>query len=162
MKALKIIVLVAIIVVAVLIVVFILPRVLISSWISEFTGSQTELVETQTSESITCSYGNINMKDLNFQISASELSGTLQNIGQIPLGKISLNINYQDGTSKKIGLCESSSNAVACSSPDLSIDTEKEKTFKVETGRSDLSSVKVTTNCSAVTDTLELENIIIS
>lgn len=162
MGFLKIIVIVAIIVVAVLVAVLILLRVLVSSWVSEFATSQTNLIEEQSTISIVCSYGNINMKNLNFQTSISELSGTLQNTGQISLGKISLNITYQDGVSQKIGLCEDSSGAIVCSSPDLSLTTEQEKTFKVGIEESDISFVKVTTNCTTVTDISEIQDIIIS
>ena len=40
---------------------------LVATWVNSFTRSQTELVGQQSTLSITCSYGNINMKNLVFQ-----------------------------------------------------------------------------------------------
>ena len=111
------------------------------------------MVEQQTTYAITCGYGSINMKSLIFQSASTRLAGTIENNGQISLGNLTLRIVYQNATSQSIPLCSSASGAVSCSSVNLSMMPSDQSSFNVTLWGSNYDSIRVTTNCSTVSDT---------
>lgn len=128
---------------------------IILTWMNTFARTQTELVEEQASISITCSYGSINLKNPKFTSGTTRLSGTIENIGQIELGNITVSIVYQNATSQTIELCNSATGAVSCSAGNLSLGIAEQAAFNVTIWGSNYDEVKVSTNCSAVSDTVE-------
>lgn len=128
---------------------------IISIWANSFARSQTELVGEKSTISITCSYGNINMKNLRFQTASTRLAGTLENIGQISLGNISLSIVYQNASSQSVKLCNDPTGSVSCSVANLSLATAEQQAFNVTIWGSNYDSVKASTNCSSVSDTAQ-------
>lgn len=128
---------------------------IIAAWVSGFARTQTELVSTQSELSITCSFGNINMKNLKFQSSGVRLSGALENNGQIPLGNITLSVVYQNATSQTINLCTGASGADTCTVSNLSLTIGQQTAFNLTIWGSNYDSIKAVTNCSSVSDTAD-------
>ena len=126
---------------------------IIAAWTTGFAKSQTQVVEQQSTYAITCGYGSINMKSLIFQSASTRLAGTIENNGQISLGNLTLRIVYQNATSQSIPLCSSASGAVSCSSVNLSMMPSDQSSFNVTLWGSNYDSIRVTTNCSTVSDT---------
>lgn len=127
----------------------------IAAWLSGFAKSQTELVSSQSSLSVTCSYGSINMKSLKFTSSVSKLAGTLENNGQIPLGNITLSIVYQNATSQTIALCTDPTGASSCSVANLSLTVAQQAAFNVTIWGSNYDTFKAITNCTSVSDSAD-------
>lgn len=127
---------------------------LIATWVNSFARTQTELVGQQSTLSITCSYGNINLKDVRFQSAATRLAGTIENNGQIALGNITLSVVYQNATSQNVGLCSDPTGAVSCSVANLTLTVAQQAAFNVTIWGSNYGSVKVVSNCSSVGDTV--------
>jgi FlaG/FlaF family flagellin (archaellin) len=125
---------------------------IVSQWSTIFAKEQTEIVTEQSKTSITCSYGNINMKDLRFQTAQSRLSGSLENIGQIALGNLTLSIVYQNASSQNVRLCNDPSGSISCSVANLSLSVAERVGFNVSIWGSNYDSIKVSTNCTGVTD----------
>lgn len=128
---------------------------IISIWLNAFAREQTQLVGSRSETSITCSYGSINLKDAKFTAASTRLSGTIENIGQIALGNITLSIIYQNASAQTINLCSSTSGAVSCVAENLSLDVSEQSAFNVTIWGDNYESVKIITNCSAVSDTLQ-------
>lgn len=125
---------------------------IIAAWTTGFAKSQTAVVEQQSTYAITCGYGSINMKSLVFQSSGSRLAGTIENNGQISLGNITLRIVYQNATSESVGLCSSATGAVSCSVGNLSMMPSDQSSFNVTIWGGNYDTVRITTNCSTVSD----------
>lgn len=125
---------------------------IVSQWSNIFAREQTELVTEQSRTSITCSYGNVNMRNLQFQTTQSRLSGAVENIGQIALGNISLSIVYQNATSQNVKLCNSPSGSVSCDVANLSLSVAERTSFNVSIWGNNYDSIKLITNCTGVSD----------
>lgn len=126
---------------------------IVSQWSNVFARDQTELVSEQATLSITCSYGNINLKDLRFQSASSRLSGSIENLGQIALGNVSLSILYQNASSQNVKLCNDPTGSVSCSVANLSLTVAERVGFNVTIWGSNYDTIRLSTNCTGVTDT---------
>jgi len=125
---------------------------IIATWINGFARTQTQLVSDQSTLSITCSYGDVNMKNLVFQSASTRLAGSVENNGQIALGNLTLNIIYQNATSQVINLCTAAVGAASCSVSNLTLTVAQQTAFNVTIWGSNYDSVKMVTNCSTVSD----------
>jgi flagellin-like protein len=126
---------------------------IIVTWVTSFSTSTTQRVSQQADIQVICSYGSINLRSLRF--ANSQLSGTIENKGQIPLGNISLSIIYANATSEKIGLCLPASSAGSCPVSNLTLGLAERATFNVTISGSNYAEITVATNCTGVTDTVK-------
>lgn len=128
---------------------------IIATWATSFAKDQTELVQEQSTLSITCGYGKVSMKDVSYSTSTGKLAGTIENKGSIALGTMRLGIVYQNASSQTVDLCSTSSGAVSCSTSNLSLTSAQLAAFNVTIGGANFDSVKLITNCTEASDTLE-------
>lgn len=128
---------------------------LVATWVNGFTKSQTQLVSDQSTLSISCSYGGINVKNLVFQGATTQLAGVIENNGQVPLGNFTLSVVYQNATSQTIQICSAPSGSVSCPVSNLTLTTSQQAAFNLTIWGSNYNTVKVATNCSSVSDTAD-------
>ncbi|MGC9059146.1 MAG: archaellin/type IV pilin N-terminal domain-containing protein [Candidatus Aenigmatarchaeota archaeon] len=68
-------------------------------WVTGFTKSSTKTIGSQAETQMACTYGGIEFySDVIYNSSSSILSGYLRNTGNIPLGNISFQVTYNNGT----------------------------------------------------------------
>lgn len=68
-------------------------------WVTSFTKTSTREIGSQAETQMSCTYGGIEFYDtVTYNSSSSILSGYLRNTGNIPLGNISFQILYANGT----------------------------------------------------------------
>lgn len=125
------------------------------AWSGPFFKDQTKRVSEQSDRTLFCSYGNINVKDLKFQSTQSRLSGNIENTGQIAVGNITISVVYQNSTSQTVKLCNDPTGSVSCSGGNLSLDIAERVGFNVSIWGSNYESIRVSTNCSQVSDTAD-------
>lgn len=123
------------------------------TWLSGFATTTTEQVGSTSTKLVTCSQGQINIRNLQYWSSAVKLSGVIENTGLIALGDLALSIIFQNATSQKIDLCTPASSAVSCSSANLTLGVAQQATFNITIGGSNYNEIRVITNCSGVVDT---------
>ncbi|MEM5868142.1 MAG: archaellin/type IV pilin N-terminal domain-containing protein [Candidatus Aenigmatarchaeota archaeon] len=120
---------------------------ILSIWLNSLTVSTTQLVGTEASVAITCSYGGIKLSDLSF--SNDFLTGGIENTGSITLGDISLQIVYLNLTTEKIPLCLEGGIARNCSSSTLTLSPRDLVYFNISAS-SNFDKIRVLTNCTSV------------
>ncbi|MEM5790827.1 MAG: archaellin/type IV pilin N-terminal domain-containing protein [Candidatus Aenigmatarchaeota archaeon] len=120
---------------------------ILSIWLNSLTLSTTQLVGSEASTAITCSYGGIRLTDLSF--SNNFLIGGIENTGSITLGNISLQIVYLNLTTQKIELCLEGGVAKSCFSSNLTLSPRDLIYFNVSAS-SNFDKIRVLTNCTSV------------
>lgn len=132
---------------------------ILATWINTFAQEQTELVGDQSNIAISCSYGAVALKNMAFTSAESRLSGTIENNGQISIGGMSVSVVYQNATSQNIPLCNGQTGAVDCASANYTLPVAGQGSFNVSIWGSNYDSVKLITNCSSVSDSVERSDI---
>lgn len=116
---------------------------ILSGWFTSFTKTATETVGGEATERLACSYGGIAILNLKYGTTTYNISGNIENTGDIDLGDIDIQIIYTNGS-------------------DLKHDTNYElspreiKIFNLSAGTTnlnDIDAIRVKTNCSQVYDT---------
>ena len=128
---------------------------IIATWATGFTKDQTTLVQDQSTNQITCGYGKIALDDVKFASDSTTLSGIIENNGQIALGNMRVSVIYQNATSQTINLCDGVSGSVECSTANLTLTTAEQSTFNVTLWGANYDEIKISTNCTAASDTVE-------
>jgi flagellin-like protein len=125
--------------------------VIISTWLTTFTRTSTEIVGGEASTNIICSYGGLNLKSLSYNSTTTKLAGYIENTGTIPLGNISLQIIYDNATDQKLPLCLSGSTVVNCTVANMTLKTREQISFNVWIS-SNFEKIRVVSNCSTSFD----------
>lgn len=120
---------------------------ILSIWLHSLTVSTTQLVGTEASVAIACSYGGIKLTDLYF--SNNFLTGGIENTGSITLGNISLQIVYSNLTTQKFELCLEDGIAKSCSLSNLTLSPRDLIYFNISIS-SNYDKIRVLTNCTSV------------
>ena len=83
---------------------------IIATWVLGFTRSSTKTVSKQSSTQLACTYGSIKFLSsppLTYNSTSGNLTGAVENNGNIPLGDIRLQILYTNSTLSVINLSPS-------------------------------------------------------
>jgi flagellin-like protein len=126
---------------------------IISIWLTSFAKTTTEEVTERATTEIECVYGGISLHNLKFckKNGWGFLSGFLENTRLISLGEITIHAIYDNGTIQKTELCLIDASVEECATANLSIAPNEEFLFNITTG-SNYEKIRVSTNCSGVTD----------
>lgn len=124
---------------------------IISVWLTSFTKEQTGTIGNQASNSVICSYGGINLRSLTFNGTTGLLNGSVENTGTVALGNVSLQILYTNSSDQKNPLCKVGSQAVNCTTANLTLSPREMSSFSVAIG-SNYDKIRTYTNCSSVYD----------
>ncbi|MEM7816299.1 MAG: hypothetical protein QXZ20_00100 [Candidatus Aenigmatarchaeota archaeon] len=136
----------------VLIVAFtISTAIIIMNWYRSFSLETSERIENQTSQKMDCSYGAISFR--NFCINENNLTGIIENTGNIELRNIEINVVYKNGTT------------LVYNSTQLGIEDAllvgNRKYFNIEVGdKIKIALVVVKTNCPKVDDEIDGNSLI--
>lgn len=133
---------------------------LVAAWTSGFTKDTTQLVADQSKLQITCQYGKLNLKNLQFASTPVKLSGVMENNGLIALGNLTLTVIYQNATSERIEMCSSSSGAASCASGNLTLTQSQLAAFNVTIGGSNYDSIRLSSNCTSAYDTADRGDVV--
>jgi len=120
---------------------------ILSIWLNSLTVSTTQLVGTEASIAITCSYGGIRLLDLRY--SNNFLTGGIENTGSITLGNLTLQIIYLNLTTERFNLCLEGGAAKSCPSPTLLLYPRELVYFNVSCSEN-FDKIRVLTNCTSV------------
>lgn len=127
---------------------------IVSVWLTGFTKTSTESVEEQSTTQLTCVYGGVSLRNLKY--ANTNISGNIENTGQISLGKITIQVMYtnrSDVLEQK--LCLFGTNVYNCTAANLTLSPREMKSFNVTSGTGavgNIDKVRVFTNCSSVYD----------
>jgi len=111
-------------------------------WLSTFTQTTTEEVQEHSEKRVTCSYGGIALEDLEYNKTAANFSGKVENTDIITLGNIDFEIFYTDASRTKLDL-------------NMTLDPGEKDTFNRNVNKMNTTGydkVRVITNCSNVYD----------
>jgi len=111
-------------------------------WLSSFTQTTTEEVQEHSEKRITCSYGGIALEDLEYNKTAGNLSGKIENTDIIVLGNIDFEIFYTDASRDKLDL-------------NMTLEPGERDTFNqivTKMNTTGYDKIRVITNCSNVYD----------
>jgi flagellin-like protein len=128
---------------------------LVAAWTTSFTKDTTQLVADQSKLQITCQYGKLNLKNLQFASTPVKLSGIIENNGLIALGNLTLTVIYQNASSQRIQLCSDPTGAASCSSGNLTLTQSQLAAFNITIGGSNYDSMKMSSNCTSAYDTAD-------
>ena len=126
--------------------------VIIGSWYRNLAKTSAETVKEQTTESLTCTYGGINLYDVKFSSTTNYVNGKIKNTGNVVLGDVDIQIFYVNGSS-------------IVYEKNFTMDPGEIIGFNVSSGCSSLSEidfVRVKTNCSNVDAKVESSKITIT
>ncbi|MBU5678792.1 MAG: hypothetical protein KQA36_02775 [Candidatus Aenigmarchaeota archaeon] len=136
----------------VLIVAFtISTAMIIMNWYRSFSLETSERIGNQTSQKIDCSYGAISFR--NVCVNGNNLTGIIENTGNIELRDIEINVVYKNGTtlvynSTQLGLEDA-------------LLVGNRKYFNIEIGeKSEIALAVVKTNCPKVDDEIDGNSLI--
>ena len=116
-----------------------------SGWFSDFIKTITSMIEKHEDVRITCTYGDVSLRNLVYNTTSSNLTGEVENTDIIPLGNIDLEIFYDNATKEDMDL-----NMIL-------IPGEKD-VFNIGIS-SNYQKVRVLTNCSNVHDEVSVDYI---
>ncbi|MBI4894668.1 MAG: hypothetical protein HY833_02955 [Candidatus Aenigmarchaeota archaeon] len=128
---------------------------LVAAWTSSFTKDTTQLVADQSKLQITCQYGKLNLKSLQFASTPVKLSGVMENNGLIALGNLSLTVVYQNASSERFQLCSTAAGAASCGSGNMTLLQSQLAAFNITIGGPNYESIKLSSNCTSAYDTAE-------
>lgn len=128
---------------------------LVAAWTSSFTKDTTQLVADQSKIQVTCQYGKLNLKSLQFASTPVKLSGVMENNGLIALGNLTLTVIYQNSTSQRFELCSDPAGAASCSSGNLTLTQSQLAAFNITIGGSNYDSIRLSSNCTSAYDTAD-------
>ena len=132
---------------------------LISTWLFGFSRRQTELVSEQARIEIICSYGRIYLSNVKYCSTNSRIYGKIENLGGISLGKIEVDVIFNNGSIQSNPLCIADSNVFKCEQANLTLKIGEAIVFNFTTS-SNYEWVRVITNCSAVFDEVSADEIL--
>jgi flagellin-like protein len=121
---------------------------IVSIWITGFTSTTTEEVSKQSDVEVTCSYGGISVYSLSY--CSNYLSGIVKNTNMIDIGNITVQVIFDNASTKKVYLCQNGSACVVSST--MSLPPGELSSFNVSIGGSNYDKIHVYTNCSNVYD----------
>jgi flagellin-like protein len=107
-------------------------------WFQSFINTITGTIEKSEEKRITCIYGGIALDDVEWNSSATNISGTIENTDIISLGNVDIEIFYDNASRVKKDL-------------NIILDVGEKETFNVDAD-SNYDKVRVLTNCSNVDD----------
>lgn len=120
---------------------------IISLWLISFSKTTTTTVGTEAETQLVCSYAGISLYDVKY--SNNYLSGTIENVGSVPLGNISLQVIYTNATQQKFELCLVGNQAISCSVSNISLTSYGDiVTFNISIGGSNYNKIRAIGNCS--------------
>ena len=111
-------------------------------WLSTFTQTTTEEVQEHSETRVTCTYGGIALEDLEYNKTAANFSGKVENTDIIALGNIDFEIFYTDASRTKLDL-------------NMTLYPGEKDTFNRNVNKMNTTGydkVRVITNCSNVYD----------
>ena len=130
---------------------------IVSIWLTGFTTNQTQDVTAKANIEVTCSYGGISFGNLRY--SAGNISGNIENTRTVGIGKIAVQIIYDNKTVIRHSLCLLGNIAGNCSVANLSLAPRELTTFNIS-ANSNYESLRVFTNCSSVYDTAQASQVL--
>jgi len=124
---------------------------LVSVWVTGFTRQSTEIVSSQANLEIICNDGSISFSDTNCCSTSKYFSGFISNNGKIPLGNITFQIMYTNGTQEKLYLYYASGVITANSTfpGNFSLARGEQYKFNLSLGSCTIDRVAMNTNCTA-------------
>ncbi len=114
-----------------------------SGWLTSFTRKTATEVEEKSTVRVTCSYGGIEISNLQYNSTASSgnVSGTIENTDIIDLGDIDIEIFFTNSTRYLLDL-------------NRTLKPGERDTFNTRINTSTYDKIRVKTNCSNVNDEL--------
>jgi len=109
-----------------------------SGWFSDFIKTITSMIGSHEGIRITCTYGDISLRNLIYNTTSKNLTGEVENTDIIPLGNIDLEIFYDNATKEDKDL-------------NIILTPGEKDVFNIAIG-SNYQKVRVVTNCSNVYD----------
>lgn len=116
---------------------------IISVFLTGFSKTQTKEVTIRSETELTCIYGGISISSLKY--CNSRLSGIVENTRTISLGNLTLQIIYQNQSSEKINLNDSTGRMISLQPAEL-------YSFNLSIP-SNYDKIRIMTNCTTVSDT---------
>ena len=117
---------------------------IISVWLTTFARTSSEIVSSESTNQLICSYGGIALSDVRY--SGGWLSGEIENTRTIALGNLTLQTSYTDSTSQTDKLY-------------VSLMPREIYNFNISIS-SNYDKLRVTTNCSSIYDEIGSGDII--
>ncbi len=126
--------------------------VIIGTWYTGFTKQSTQEVSEQSQQTISCTYGGVRIYDVTYNSTSGNITGLVENTGNIKLTNVDLQIICKDGS-------------VYTRDKNYTLLPREEVYFNVQLGCSsfqDLVKVRVTTSCTSVYDDIEPDYITVT
>jgi len=111
-------------------------------WLSTFIQTTTGEIQEHSEKRVTCSYGGIALEDLEYNKTAGNFSGKIENTDIIVLGNIDFEIFYTDASRTKLDL-------------NMTLEEGEKNTFNQNVAKMNTTGynkIRVITNCSNVYD----------
>lgn len=120
---------------------------ILSVWLTTFSRTSTDIIGSQSSTQLTCSYGGISLSNL--AETGGWVSGNVRNTGLIGLGNFTFVYIWSNATSFSTQLCSNSSSAFSCTTSNMSFTTNQVLPFNVSAGGgTNVQTLRVATNCT--------------
>ena len=127
---------------------------LISVWISGFTQTSSKIVSREGETQLICSNGAIDLSNLRYRSSTNNISGIIKNNGRIPLGNITIQTVFTNGSIVSHSLNDTGTGGASAGNY-LVLRAGQIFSFNVSIGgnsNGNYDRLWAYTNCSSVTD----------
>jgi flagellin-like protein len=119
---------------------------IVSTWITTFTSESAGTVGEKSEEELYCVYGGVSLTGLRYHSTDGYLSGIVENTRYVDIGNITLQIFYDNATSKRVKLNNSGSTSF------MSLEPREQDMFNLSGIDSNYNTFHLYTNCSNVYD----------